>query len=782
MDPGLGLSGNGAALVSPSALQSPAQAAFPAGDQTNWADATAFLKAACDDMTVGELIHGENFSLFEAMSALEIMDPKMDAGMTTTGYKTVDEAIEKGAAPVDLTVAQIIDVMDHLFSCEATWHKGHSLAQTVFSCLYMLKLDRTAPNASLHAYCKITRATCSLVRAAIVLSDIHEEEDFVTFGFGLPLDAEGDSKCLASLNAVEEVLARQLRGCKGQAGGKKKSTEEVEPLQDDPELEEQFCEALLCRLRFRKSLYHAFLYMDKPLGRGSEMARKHIARALAELSTMRASSAFLSARRPTKKSLGSTSTASGQPAVGFDESVNRRLLAPTPPRSIDILSWNETLNYFEQLLNDLNRICSLSSELDLEDLLQYIVDFQKSQPDLVARARLQLRLLQDGKLLGGETVTDAVYRAIKMQNRPTKEARSMHEEHNFLDQCGRWMMQLIRTMCTNPAWQRRKLGRFIQEWGLLLEQAELSREASLRKGGVGGNVEKTGWTDDAGLGWAAEVLCWVVTHFLMLGFELELYSPNEYCMVYWYLDHALMTLMQYKLVKERRMLEAEFAKSGDTSPESAKKKGKKKRVGTIKPIANKDIRFTPSVLLLQCHINLCKGLIWMLAALTADRKILHRETVFNSELERFTQRFELLHKIVVPEPMTYLDYREATRQRHQSIKELYQLSYDHFSAVQQHVQELNQAVTKASKMESVSKTQRMADIRQMEQVAARNRVVLQIAHQAGAGDNLRIENLLPFSAPGEFDPREGVSCFRTFSDFTTSGDGIFLDRRSQFRF
>ncbi|KAL3701462.1 hypothetical protein R1sor_019484 [Riccia sorocarpa] len=734
MDRGPGLSENAATPSFSSAQQPAAEAPLPAGDQTNWVDGTVFLKAACDDLAVGELIHGENFSLFEAMSALEIMDPKMDAGMTTSGYKTVEEAIERGAAPVDLTISQIIDVMDHLLSCEATWHKGHSLAQTVFSCLYMLKLDRTTPNVLLHAYCKITRATCSLVRTAIVLSDIHEEEDFVTFGFGLPLDAEGDSKCLASLNAVEEVLARQLRGCKGLTSGKKKSTEEVEPLQDDPELEEQFCEALLCRLRFRKYLYHAYLYMDKPLGRGSEMAQKHIAKALTELNAIRASSAFLASRRSVKESLGSVTTASGQPALGFDESVNRRLLAPTPPRSIDILSWNETLKYFEQLLNDLNRICSLSSNPELEDLLQYIVDVQKSQPDLVARARLQLRLLQDGKLLGLETIADGLCRAIKMQNRPAKET----ETYNFLNQCGRWMLQLIRTMCTNPAWQRRKLGRFIQEWGSLLEQAEFSREASLRKAGRDGNEEKTGWTDDAVMGWAAESLSWVVTHFLMLGFELELYSPNEYCMVYWYLDHSLMTLMQYKLVKERRLHEAEFARVNDTSPESAKKKGKKKRPGTVKPIANKEIRFTPSVLLLQCHINLCKGLIWMLVALTADRKIAHRETVFNSELERFTQRFELLHKIVVPEPMTYLDYREAIRHRSQSIKELYQLSYDHFSAVQQHLQELNQVVSKATKMESVSKTQRLADIRQMEQVAARNRVVLQIAHQAGPGDNLRV--------------------------------------------
>lgn len=46
--------------------------------------------------------------------------------------------------------------------------------------------------------------------------------------------------------------------------------------------------------------------------------------------------------------------------------------------------------YFQQLLEDLDRICSLPLTLGLEDLLQFVVDFQKSQPDLFARARLQV--------------------------------------------------------------------------------------------------------------------------------------------------------------------------------------------------------------------------------------------------------------------------------------------------------------------------------------------------------------------------------------------------------
>lgn len=46
------------------------------------------------------------------------MDPKMDAGMATTGFKTFEEAIESGAAPIELTIPQLVDVFDHILACE----------------------------------------------------------------------------------------------------------------------------------------------------------------------------------------------------------------------------------------------------------------------------------------------------------------------------------------------------------------------------------------------------------------------------------------------------------------------------------------------------------------------------------------------------------------------------------------------------------------------------------------------------------------------------------------
>lgn len=57
---------------------------------------------------------------------------------------------------------------------QATWHKGHSLAQTVYSCLYLLRPERTSSHALLHSYCKVMRATCNAVLSVVSDARTHE--------------------------------------------------------------------------------------------------------------------------------------------------------------------------------------------------------------------------------------------------------------------------------------------------------------------------------------------------------------------------------------------------------------------------------------------------------------------------------------------------------------------------------------------------------------------------------------------------------------------------------
>lgn len=118
------------------------------------------------DLELGELAHDDLFGLFEAMSAIEMMDPKMDAGMHhTNGNRKIlnfDQAVR--AEKLELKKVNhdqfigkptiinfsvlllhffcILGIVDNSIACLVTWLEGHSLAQTVFINLYAQQPQR----------------------------------------------------------------------------------------------------------------------------------------------------------------------------------------------------------------------------------------------------------------------------------------------------------------------------------------------------------------------------------------------------------------------------------------------------------------------------------------------------------------------------------------------------------------------------------------------------------------------------------------------------------------
>ena len=74
-------------------------------------------------------------------------------------------------------------------------------------------MPRAPPTASdpraslLHKFCRVLLSSVNLVRSCVCHSDMREEEDFVTFSFGLPLEDTSKEDCVAELQAAERVLS-----------------------------------------------------------------------------------------------------------------------------------------------------------------------------------------------------------------------------------------------------------------------------------------------------------------------------------------------------------------------------------------------------------------------------------------------------------------------------------------------------------------------------------------------------------------------------------------------
>ncbi|KQK01141.2 hypothetical protein BRADI_3g54430v3 [Brachypodium distachyon] len=649
------------------------------------------------------------------------MDPKMDSGIERSGYYSIEEAIEDGIAPVPLSldrtldIQRTLDVIDHLFSCEATWHKGHTLAQTVFTCIYLMKMERISSHAVLNSFCRILRATCNAVVAVVSTARTHEEEDLFTMSFGLPLKDEGDDKCLSVLNSVEETVSRQLRACKSHALSKRKTLEGLESLQDNPDVEEGYCRALLCRLRFRKHFHHVVTCLRRPHGRGLDLARKHVASCLSELSLMLKSQEFLKSQSNITLQQGdeSCTTASGCRPFGFDVSLNSRLMSAAPPRAVKILTWSDALGYFEKLLRDLDVICSLSLDPVLENVLHFIAQFQKSVPDLVPRAFLQTLLVQDGKLYGRDLFCDVISRALSLPDIIGDKEFQMNE---FVVQLGQLVINLLKILCTNTAWQRRKLGKSLQDWSTISIQLELALK---REFGETRNVldheNMCMRVSKQLLVWTQEQTYWVASRFLILGFELDLYSPSEYCMVYWY-----MHVVFIKLIEKMQLRILASNENG-----SARRKGKKKKDHSKD--SARDAAFSSSCLLLQCYVLLSEGLSMLLAVLRNEGKSFLLPTIFNTEQERFLQHFDLLQKARIPEHITYYSFKESAAQAHMADV----MKYNFFKEIQKIIPSL--------KGSFASEPEKLAELRQIEQVAEHNRIALNIINSVGVGDpSLRV--------------------------------------------
>lgn len=439
-----------------------------------------------------------------------------------------------------------------------------------------------------------------------------------------------------------------------------------------------------------------------------ELARKHIAACISELESIFKSAGFLvsNACGTCEDGIAEKTTASGRQPIGFDTTVNSRISAPTPPRSIKLLSWKEAIEYFKKLLHDLDFICSYSLDPSLEVLMQFVVQFQKAKPDLVARAHLQVLLVQDGKLYGRDSTFAVIARAAGL---PESAKNYDVFKNEYIVQLGQLVINMLRILCTNAAWQRRKLGKILQDWRVIFVQLEVAFTNEYREVSNTSNDESISVRIfKQVLVWLEEQTYWIAHRFLILGFELDLYSPGEYCMVYWYLYVILIRLAEKTHLKM------------STIDGAAKRKGKKRK-DSPKDLA-RESRIPPAVLFLQCQICIAEGLTLLLAALRNELMILQSPSPFNSEHEKFTQHFELLQKACIPDHDAYPSFKESTSYANFSTV----VMYNYFKDAQKIAKEIKSSFS--------NDPERLAEVRQLEQVAEHNSIALNVICQVGAVD------------------------------------------------
>lgn len=201
------------------------------------------------------MISVPDFTLMDSMAALQMMDPRMDSGISPVPEHLIADCdrLPKGGTnntsfdpQAELSAEEVCWIMDRLSSAEIEWHKGASLSQTIYTCRYIHCLALLSANASqaagqepnllvikvLRSYLIALIKSIGLVWDEVAKGNIADGEDFNCDKGGVSLMEQTSQE--VAIHALQDGILY------------------VQALQADGNLEDEQAKALLVRMRFRK--------------------------------------------------------------------------------------------------------------------------------------------------------------------------------------------------------------------------------------------------------------------------------------------------------------------------------------------------------------------------------------------------------------------------------------------------------------------------------------------------------------------------------------------------
>lgn len=614
--------------------------------QYNWEDITDNFTEAASELKLGELVHDNIFGLFEAMSAIEMMDPKMDAGMLCNKAKKVlqfEPAVKAGLVRIkDLTPKELIGIMDELIACLITWLDGHSLVQTVFTCLYMHN-PFIIEDPCLKAFSIAMLKTCDLIKSIVNRAQVFEEEDFqaITYGFKFATQVT-ETRAAGMLKEAEDEVGRKLKPLKTRL------REEPNCDLDTVKSQVKEYEAVLARLKFYKSFYLTLVALEKSEGSGVASGKHSLSTALSLIEPI---------RKTVELGVQPISTGDNRQGsiMGFEPLVNQRLLPPSFPRYTAIFGRYQAIDYTEEMVKRFLHICDVVNYASLHIVIDFVSEFSKKRPCVLTRSYLQLLVWRNNNLLGrAETIRDA----IKAFNSPPSIAEKSSLSANpkasdladsFINRAFRPVKSIIHALGHNRARQRDKLAHLLEEFAALQDEAD-KVDAQLHTLLI--KVEPQRQHFACFGSWVLYHTLNIMIQYLLSGFELELYSPHEYHYVFWYLDFLFGWHMTC-LNRAEKLLQAQETALEQRSGRSGKK-NKKKKKASEKAIQEHQGMWH----LYQGMRHLCQGYLRAIEGFEMQNKTRKPADKFGSEQTRYERRFMPFQAVDTPQPMYYAHYKE----------------------------------------------------------------------------------------------------------------------------
>ncbi|KAF7885002.1 hypothetical protein EAF00_010820 [Botryotinia globosa] len=499
-------------------------------------DITQIFTNAAHQLEVGDLVKDPFFTLFEAVAALEIMDPKMDSGYLAPG-ETMEDDYDFAQA---LLPEEVLGIIDQLLCHEMAWHMGHPLAQTIFTSLYIdrilhpsplslneTRFDRDESCAEdeplmlqvLRAYCLGLIKTCWYVNNRVRSEHFYEEEDFATHTFHRNL-----------LEGIEyDEILRFMK-------------ETVELVLQAQSIPKDTKEALSTRLNFRQ----AFLKTVDTVESRSQDAKE----------SWRQTQSFIS-------DLASTGKLAKPVPQSFSVKLQRKLASTVPPRPIVVVGQESAYEHLERMCKDGEIAVDILDYTDSHSLMTFVSLFQarKPQPSVYIRTLLQYYMFADMVILGKMSIREVLDDDLasltlpgnQLLDRINDEVEVTHDPRFhmaqrmelFRSRAANTYVDILRTMCQSRCRIRRTLCHTIVDWdNLQLDGEEIDqelREFTKEKPFIDKSLSLDPIYAFPLSSWAYYYKLRQMEWIVQLGFELQVYQPDELSGMYFYLNHLCKT-------------------------------------------------------------------------------------------------------------------------------------------------------------------------------------------------------------------------------------------------
>lgn len=666
-------------------------------------------------MKLGELFRDEMFGLFEAMSAIEMMDPKMDAGMLCNRDKKVlnfEQSVKEGKLKIkNLSNEEKIGIIDDTFGCLVTWLEGHSLAQTVFTNLY-LHSPSEVEEKCIRAFSILILKMVDIIRDFVNKSNVLEEEDFQpSYVCLMPCDIS-ESKACAMMREIEEEMQRKIKSFQ-RANLNKSINDDVDdkinsnfsPSERDHELNL----ALYSRIKFSRLFFQSLMTLKKEVSIKNSNCKKtainvnvindvkrYHQQCLEAIQAWRETIDFGIKAEPSS-TLSSNEARGDYPTImGFEPLVNQRLLPPTFPRYTKIKSRIEAVNYLESLIHRLKHVCKIYSYPAFHSALDFFIEFSKSSSSsscILSRSILQVLYLPIPNMVFGiqrfnDVLKEDVRRFIRppcLSQRSSILSLNLHAKgcvEYFFDCCAGPLTFLLHLNGHNRARQRNKLAQMLEELAKLQKEAEkLDSYLNSLSQKQENPCSHMGYFST----WILYHILKVMIQYVLSGFELELYSTHEYLYIFWYLYEFLFNWYVSTLNRARNLILEQEAISGITTrvyyfnmffatielslilvlfsdqkyrnTKKVKSKKRKQKPHQRECIFNQGLQ------------QLCGGYYKTVCAFKIEGKLKMPWSGLNSEQIRFEHRFMPFNNLIAPPSVSYAQYKEMTDQSKFVIKQ-----------------------------------------------------------------------------------------------------------------